>query len=65
MALYPAFHPVNRAKIVRKGLETKQSSRISRILGNAGTLGVLAFSIYKKFPEVSVEVSIGGKTCSI
>ena len=38
MALYPAFHPVNRAKIVRKGLETKQSSRISRIPGNAGTL---------------------------
>ena len=38
MALYPAFHPVNRAKIVRKGLEMKQSSQISRILGNAGTL---------------------------
>ena len=38
MALYPAFHPVNRAKIVRKGLETERSSRISQIPGNAGTL---------------------------
>ena len=26
MLLYPAFHPVNRAKIVRKGLETERSS---------------------------------------
>ena len=31
MSLYPAFHPVNRAKIVRKGLEMERSSRISRI----------------------------------
>ena len=34
MVLYPAFHPVNRAKTARKGLETERSSRISRILGN-------------------------------
>ena len=31
MLLYPTFHPVNRAKIVRKGLETERSLRISRI----------------------------------
>ena len=31
MLLYVAFHPVNRAKIARKGLETERSSRISRI----------------------------------
>ena len=57
MLLYPAFHPVNRAKIVREGLETERSSP-----GNQSRAVAIIFTIIILDIQVHVNTELNTMT---